>query len=155
MNRRLFAALAIATFAASAARAHDPSDSGEIDRAAAMMRPVIERYQADRTTLERSWVEGTSGQGFSGRGAVPLSPHQFARMKKFHADWQKTLAAVGFDGLDQAGKIDYLLLSNQLRYELRQLDLRQAEAAEVEPLLPMAKAIHSLDEARREFRPVF
>ena len=154
MNRRLFAALAIATFAASAARAQDPPDSGEIDRAAAMMRPVIERYQADRTTLERSWVEGTSGQGFSGRGAVPLSPRQFARMRKFHADWQKTLAAVGFDSLDQAGKIDYLLLSNQLRYELRQLDLRQAEAAEVEPLLPMAKAIHSLDEARREFRPV-
>ena len=128
MNHRLAAALVIAVSAVTVSRAQDPKESGEIDRAPAMMRPVIERYQADRTTLERSWVEGAGGQGGFGRTAVPLSPRQFARMKRFHADWQKTLAAVGFDGLDQAGKIDYLLLSNQLRYELRQLDLREAEA---------------------------
>ena len=155
MNPRLAAALAALSLAAIPALAQNPADSGEIDRSTAMMRPMIERYQADRTTLERSWVEGAGG-GFGGRGggATPLSPRQFARMRKFHTDWQKTLSATAFDSLDQTGKIDYLLLSNQLRYELRQIDLREKEAAEIDALLPMAKAIHALDEARRTFQPV-
>jgi hypothetical protein len=155
MNRRLAIAAAF-SLAATAVLAQNPADSGEIDRSNAMMRPMIERFQADRTTLERSWVEGAAGGGFGGRGggATPFSPRQFARMKKFHSDWQKTLGGVAFDSLDQTGKIDYLLLSNQLRYELRQIDLREKEAAEIEALLPMAKAIHALDEARRAFQPV-
>ena len=126
MNRRLAAALAAFSLVASSALAQSPGDSGEIDRSPAMMRPMIERYQADRTTLERSWMEGLSSFGGGrGGGAVPISPRQFARMKKFHSDWQKTLGATNFDSLDQTGKIDYLLLSNQLRYELRQLGLRE------------------------------
>ena len=155
MNRRLAAAFTALGLAASTAFAQSPADSGEIDRSVAMMRPLIERYQADRTTLERSWMEGLSGFGGGrGGGAVPISPRQFARMKKFHSDWQKTLGAVAFDSLDQTGKIDYLLLSNQLRYELRQLGLREKEGTEIVGLLPGAPAIFALDEARRSFQPV-
>ena len=58
MRRRLAAAFAAFALTTGAAQAQSPSDSGEIDRSTAMMRPIIERYQADRTTLERSWVEG-------------------------------------------------------------------------------------------------
>jgi len=157
MIRRPLSSILAALLLASAVFAQGPADSGDLDRSPATMRPMIERYLADRNTLERSWVEGldAGGGGFGGRSsAVPLSPRQFARMRKFFTDWQKAEAAVAFDTLDQAGKIDYLLLANQLAFELRQLDLREKEAKDIASLLPMANAIFALDEARRAFQTV-
>src|SRR5262245_24969525 len=158
MKRVVVAAL-LAAAPISAASAQTAFESGPLDTASAMMSPTIERYQADRTTLERSWMErvdtGGFGGGFGGRSnAAPLSPKQFARMRKFYGDWQKTLAATDFDKLDQAGKVDYLLLANQIRFELKSLDIREKEVAEIAALLPTQKAIFDFDEARRAFKPV-
>ena len=50
MTRPLPAAFLALAFVAAAAFAQSPADSGEIDRSPAMMRPMIERFQADRTT---------------------------------------------------------------------------------------------------------
>ncbi|MEO8361864.1 MAG: DUF885 family protein, partial [Vicinamibacteria bacterium] len=157
MKRRVAMTAWVFALAGSTSFAQVISDSGEVDRSSAMMRPVIERYQSDRTTLERSWMErvDTGGGGFGGRGnAMPLSPKQFARMKRFYAEWEKTLLATDFDKLDQPGKVDYLLLANQIRFEIRNLDIREKETSEIALMLPTAKAIFDLDEARRAFTPV-
>jgi hypothetical protein len=50
--------------------------------------------------------------------------------------------------------VDYLLLKNHLDHELIQLDLDAAQFAEIEPLLPFAKSITELEEARRRMEPI-
>jgi uncharacterized protein (DUF885 family) len=118
----------------------------ELDTSRRTMQRVIERYVVDRATLIRSWI-GSSD-------AEPLSPAQFARLRQFYAESIQTVEQIAFDGLDQEGRIDYLLLSHRLHYEVARLDLRERELKELEPLVPFGPTILALDEARREMRPV-
>jgi len=56
--------------------------------------------------------------------------------------------------MSQDGKIDYLLFKNHLEYELRQLDIQARQLSEIEPLVPFARPIADLEEARRRMEPV-
>src|SRR5262249_38243069 len=62
--------------------------------------------------------------------------------------------AVDFEALDQDERIDYLLLQNELASRLRALEHAQARLAEVATLLPFARPILDLEEARRRMEPV-
>jgi hypothetical protein len=55
-------------------------------------------------------------------------------------------ARLDFERLDQESQIDYLLFDNHLRYQQRQLELRQKQEAEMMVLLPFAPTIMRLDE---------
>jgi uncharacterized protein (DUF885 family) len=101
------------------------------------MQPVLERYSTDRSTLMRSL-------------ATDVSPARRGRMKEFYDQWQKSLAQVRFDTLGQPGQIDYLLLKNNVDYELLQLDLQAKNLAEVETVVPFSRTIVELEEARRK-----
>ncbi|MFP5260290.1 MAG: DUF885 family protein [Blastocatellia bacterium] len=105
------------------------------------MRPLIERYVADRGSLARFYT-------------VEASRARFARMKQFYGEWLSTLREINFDWLSQDGKIDYLLFKNHLEHELRQLELRAKALAEAAQLLPFADAIAELEDARRRLEPV-
>jgi exonuclease III len=74
------------------------------------MRPTIERYTADRGSLNRS-------------SPIDYSPAHNAEMKQFYSEWLSRLSAVNFDAMGQDGRVDYLLFKNQLSYQLRQLDI--------------------------------
>jgi uncharacterized protein (DUF885 family) len=105
------------------------------------MRPLIERYVADRGSLARFYT-------------VEISRARYARMKQFYGEWLSTLREVNFDWLSQDGKIDYLLFKNHLDHELRQSELRAKALAEAAQLLPFADAIAELEDARRRLEPV-
>ncbi len=129
----------------------------DVDTAPSALRPLIERYVTDRATLQRSWAESpVAGQGARGRGAdvEPLSPDQAARMRRFYQEWTGALDQLDFDRLDQAGKIDALLLGNRLRYELSRLDLLERDLAEIQPLVSFGSTVVGLEKTRREMRPV-
>ena len=100
------------------------------------MRPLVERYDADRMLLLRS-------------DRTPVSPAVLERMQKFYTGWQAEIAKVDFDSMHQDGKIDYILLKNTLNHELRGIELRRKEMAETAPLLPFAPTIVGLAEALR------
>jgi uncharacterized protein (DUF885 family) len=121
----------------SAAQREEPKTvaSGVLEESPSAVRPLIERYATDRVTLSHVYD-------------TPLSAAAEQRWAQFYEEWSAKLASLDFERLDQESQIDYLLFDNHLRYQQRQLELRQKQEAEMTVLLPFAKAIVSLDEAR-------
>ena len=100
------------------------------------LRPLLERYAADMGALER-------------RYDAPASPVRSERFRAFYGDTAREVESVDFDKLDIHGKVDWLLLRNELRYQQRVLDRRRKRDAEIADLLPFRAAIVELHEARR------
>jgi uncharacterized protein (DUF885 family) len=121
--------------------ASDIFDLKELKTPESEMRAVIERYNVDRGSLTRSYP-------------VFFSPARQARFKQFYSDWLASLDKLDFDAMSQDGKVDYLLMKNHLEYELRQLEILTRQLAEIEPLIPFAKSITELEEARRRMEPI-
>ncbi len=65
-----------------------------------------------------------------------------------------SLAISTFHRLSQDGKVDFLLMKNQLAHELRQLEIRGKETAESASLVPFGTTILELDLARRQLKPM-
>jgi len=105
------------------------------------MRDVIERYAIDRETFFRFQH-------------VPHSSTRREAARSFYREWLNALAAVVFDAMGIDGRTDWLLLRNQLLYELALLDREERRATEMEPLLPFRGAIVELREACRRMQPV-
>ncbi|CDM64092.1 DUF885 family protein [Pyrinomonas methylaliphatogenes] len=118
-----------------------PSADLDIDRSQSELRPLIERYNVDRASLTRTYP-------------LVISPTARERFRKFYTEWLDRLAALDFDRLSQDGRIDYLLFKDHLEHELRQLDIQAKQFAEVEALLPFARAIFELDDSRRRMARV-
>jgi hypothetical protein len=105
------------------------------------MADLVRAYQTDQ-------------HGVSGFYDLPWSEARFDRLERFYLDWQQRLPAVDFDALDQAGRIDYLLLRNKLRFELGRLGLSRRRLAEMAGLLPFRAALQGLELARWQMQPV-
>src|SRR5690606_37104211 len=103
---------------------------------ASELRDVVERYTTDRAVLLRRYDAGHSpARPRRVRGLYPAGP---ARPR-----------ALDFDRLRFDGRIGYVLLAHELRYQLALLGRDERLLAETEPLLPFARTIHSLHDARR------
>lgn len=122
-------------------RAARASDSSEARSPESEMRGAIERFVADRGSLTRSYP-------------VSFSAARRDRFKQFYTESLSTLQKLDFDAMSQDGKIDYLLFKNHLEFELRQLEIQARQLAELEPLIPFAKSIADLEEARRRMEPI-
>ena len=105
------------------------------------MRAAIERYTVDRGSLTRSYP-------------VAMSQARRDRFRKLYEEWLASLKALDFDSMSEDGKIDYLLFKNHLEYELRQLDIQAQQLSEIQPLIPFAETIISLEETRRRMEPI-
>jgi uncharacterized protein (DUF885 family) len=116
-------------------------DLSDLDASSSEVRSLIERYVADRGSLNRSYP-------------VEVSPARQARFKQFYGEWLATLGRLNFDTLSHSGQVDYLLFKNHLDSELRQLELNAKALAETAPLLPFAQTITDLAEARRRMERI-
>lgn len=105
------------------------------------MRSAIERYSDDRAILRRTFP-------------IASSETTRARMKQFYTSWIERIGKMNFDAMSQDGRIDYVLLKNQIEYELRQLDIQAKSRAEIAPLIPFAQTIIGLDESRRRMESI-
>jgi uncharacterized protein (DUF885 family) len=114
---------------------HIGTDSGEVDDATSVVRPLIERYAQDRETLRHLYD-------------TPMSGRVSARFASLYRAWIGELGKLDFAKLDHESQVDYVLFENHLKNELRLLDLRERRQEEMVPLLPFAKTIVELDEAR-------
>ena len=123
------------------------------------MRGSIERYAADRRSLNRYYEaekhDFAAEQDSRGdRLAAEMSPAYHARMKKFDEEWLGRLQRIDFDSMSESGQIDYLLLGNYLRHDLRQLDLQAKAVSDATPLMPYAQSILDLEQSRRRMEPI-
>jgi uncharacterized protein (DUF885 family) len=117
------------------------SDLSEIDKEPAEMRNVIDRFSADSGSLRRSLPGGAS-------------PANRTRTRRFLEGRLDALQSLDFDALGRPGRVDYILLRNQIDHELRRLDARGREEEETAPLLPFAKVVFELEEGRRRLDSV-
>ena len=102
---------------------------------------VVSRYASDRSALGR-------------RYGVDYSPAQLKRREEFTSQWLGRLRDLDFDELSQEGRVDYVLLRNELEYEQYQLTRQRQQFAEMKAYTPFAATIFDLTEARRQLKPV-
>jgi uncharacterized protein (DUF885 family) len=108
---------------------------------ASRLAALVDRYSADRSSIVRRYT-------------AEYSPERYARLTRFYKEWQQELAKAPFDRLDVEGRIDHVALTARLEYELRLLAREQAWVNETAALLPFAKAITDLVEARGRLDPI-
>ncbi len=110
------------------------SGSGVQLAAPSELRDTVTLYSQDRAALLR-------------RYDVEYSPARRDRMRQLYLDWQIRLNRMDFDRLGQEGKVDYILLSNEVSYELELLSREEGQYAEMLPLAPFAPVIMDLVES--------
>ncbi len=131
-----------ARFATSAQRQSSAGKSAPAeDSSVSEMRALLEYFVVDRGSLQRSYP-------------VASSPARRERFRKFYGDALERIRQLNFDGMNQSGKVDYVLFRTYLERELRQLDIEEKQLAEMNPLIPFAPAIVSLEETRRRMEPI-
>jgi uncharacterized protein (DUF885 family) len=124
-----------------ATSAAETPDASEARTPESEMRAIIEYYVVDRGSLARSYP-------------VASSPARRDRFRKFYSDALERIQKLDFDSMSQEGKVDYVLFKNHLEHELRQMDIEEKQLAEIQPLIPFAKTIVDLEEARRRMEPI-
>ena len=133
-------ALAAAS-ATSTAPASAQDVAGLVGVESSELAPVVERYSADRVALGRRWT-------------VSYSPERTRRFNGFFSGWQQEIEALDFDALSLEGRVDYVLLLNELRYQLDLLTREARLAAEMDGFISFTSLVVELEERRRRREPV-
>ncbi len=100
------------------------------------LRGEIESFSQDFGAFNRFW-------------ASELSAARIARFSQLYDDELATLAKMNFDSLNQDDQVDYVLFKNYLEHELREMSRLKAQYGEMAPLIPFARTITDLEDARR------
>jgi len=101
-----------------------------------VMADFIREYEADEGNVSRFYD-------------LQWSEERFDRLERLYAEWQQKLKALDFDELDQQGRIDYLLLRNELNSDCAHLRLDREWLAQMNELLPFRRPLLDLEFARR------
>jgi len=112
-----------------------------VDSRPSELASVVERYRSDRSALGR-------------RYGVEYSPARSKRMEEFTDQWLTRLRDVNFDRLSQEGRVDYVLLRNELEYEQYQLGRGREQLTEMHGYTPFAATVFDLVETRRQLKPL-
>lgn len=104
------------------------------------LRAYIERYQTDLGALNRYY-------------RIDEAPQRVQALRTFHNSWLSTLGGLNFASLSHDAQVDHLLLTNEIRRELRRLDLTEQRLNDALPLLPFATAIFDLASDRQRVEP--
>lgn len=102
---------------------------------------TVRAYDAERDALARFYD-------------LPWSDARSERMARLASTWQGALAAADFAGLDQGGRVDWLLLRAQLDYEQAKLGQDRARLAQIAELLPFRATVEGFEVARWRKEPV-
>jgi hypothetical protein len=100
------------------------------------MAGVITRYQADLMSMNRS-------------SPPTLSPVRDDLVRRFNESWLKALDSLEFDSMGIDDRVDYTLLRNRIRSEVRRLAIEAKERSEVALFVPFAPIVLELDTSRR------
>lgn len=101
------------------------------------IEPRITRYVANLGSLQRAYP-------------VQLSPARSQRMESFYKSELDGLRTEPFARLSAEGQVDYLLLQNTLKHEIRTLEVENEYAKQTAALMPFADSIIDLEVTRRK-----
>jgi hypothetical protein len=118
------------------------------------MRLVIQRYNADRATLNGNYDGGGFGRGGSRVAVISFSTGRIARLKRFDMSWQMALAQLDAKKLSPSAQTDLENLNAAIQANMKQLDADAETLARLMPLVPFAPAIIQLNEARIKLEDV-
>jgi hypothetical protein len=107
----------------------------------AEMQDTIRHYTTDHFTLMRAYN-------------LPWSQLRMDRFEKLYRGWQERLPDIDFNALNQTGRIDYILLRNELAGQLNEETLQRERLKEMEDLLSFRGAIQELEAARWRMEPI-
>jgi uncharacterized protein (DUF885 family) len=107
----------------------------------AFMPELIGQFEADQASVREAFD-------------LPASAESLDRLQRLLAAWQAKLRKLDFAKLDPAGKVDYLLLANDLDRSLAHVSRDRARLAEMEPLLTFRHSILTLETTRRQAGPL-
>ncbi len=105
------------------------------------MQDSIRHYVADQSTVARAYD-------------MAWSRARFERLEKLYQDWQQRLPSLDFKELNQQGRLDYILLRNEIGSELDRLSLQRQRLDEMEELLSFRGSIQDLETARAQRKAV-
>jgi hypothetical protein len=117
--------------------------AGAAEDASVDMPAVVERYSTDAQTVSSFY-------------RVPLSDVRDERLERFYAKWAKKLERLAGspEGMGRDGKVDLILLRDHVAHAVAQNAWEAERDAEAAPLLPFAKDVVALEEARRRLDPL-
>jgi uncharacterized protein (DUF885 family) len=138
--RRTFAFLCILLFADNIIFAQT-DDLNDYNEPPSRLRGVIEKFAEDYGSLDRFYT-------------ARESQNRAARLGTLYADWQNFLTRQNFDALNHDEQIDYLLFKNYLAHEIKELERRRGQFEETSALLPFARSISDLEDARRRLETI-
>jgi uncharacterized protein (DUF885 family) len=104
------------------------------------LRAVVSRYTTDRAALLR-------------RYDVRYGTERRARLRDFERAWQTRMREIDFDRLRPEGRIDHILLTKRLAYELSLLDREDKQVREMLRFAPFFERLTALPEERRRLKP--
>jgi len=116
--------------------AQTTDDLNDYNEPPSRLRGVIEKFSEDAGSLDRLYT-------------APTSPNRAARFRALYTDRLNFLAKQNFDALNHDEQVDYLLFKNYLAHELRELDRQDKQLEEMAALVPFAKTVSDLEDARR------
>ncbi|MDG3002331.1 DUF885 family protein [Paludisphaera mucosa] len=140
----------VAAFCLLAASADGISRAGDVEvgpigslvaESTSEMAPAVVRWAVD-------------GSDAKGPREVDSWEGSRRRSREFAAAWAARLREMDFDALGLEGKIDYLLLANELRATAESAKFVAGRDAEVAPFVPFAAAVEALVAARYRLVPV-
>lgn len=105
------------------------------------MPELLTHFEADRGSLDRLY-------------ATPYSAARRDRMRSFYSEWRNRLETLPFETFSRSDRADALLFGSLLERELHRLEREERRFAEIEPLIPFASGLISLEDARRHHEEV-
>ena len=100
------------------------------------MPALMQRYQLDLASLSHLYT-------------VRWGAARAAQFERFNREWLAALNALPFETFGVEDRIDFVMLRNQIEFDLRDEADQQKRFAEAEALVPFARPLFALAEARR------
>ncbi|KAM0235006.1 hypothetical protein ACHAP5_009868 [Fusarium lateritium] len=85
---------------------------------------------------------------------IDVAPRRYKALENYHKSEQDLLGDIDFEGLDQEGKVDYIMLNTYHTRQLNNLDLEKKSKKKYEPLLPFEQDLVGMLEARQDVEPM-
>jgi len=101
----------------------------------AKLRALIRQFDADERSVSSFYD-------------LPWSETRWQRLERLYKDWQKRFSVVDFEALDPSGRVDYLLLRNDLESSLARIARDRKRLAEMDALLKFRTIVLELEQAR-------
>ena len=123
------------SYAAEATRQSELNAHSAFSVGTASLVDLIYKYDADVQSVGKFYD-------------LPWASSRFDRFDKLFADWRKRLEAVDFAALDQSGKVDYVLLRNDLEHSMAEIARERQRLSAMDQLLKFRAVIHELEQVR-------